>query len=102
MSKKVECDCGKIAVFDYLPGYSGGGNTFYCDDCVPRGCTCNHRYINVNAYHPPLDNPELPKGEEGVDWKWIEVDKIWCYIDEKGREFPCVEYFYDEDGYDDE
>jgi hypothetical protein len=26
----------------------------------------------------------------------------WCHIDEKGREYPCVEYWYDEEGWDSE
>ncbi len=83
-----------------MPGYSGGGNPYSCDSCVPRGCECNHRYIDVNAYHPPLETPELPDGEEGVDWKWIVKDSSWTYIDEKGREYPCCEYMYDEEGFD--
>lgn len=73
------------------------GTSVYCDDCVPRGCSCNNYYVDVNAYHPPLDSPEMPEGIEGEDWKWIEPNKVWCYIDKKGREYPCCEYFYDED-----
>jgi len=97
MTEKELCDCGKIAVWLYMPGYSNGGNSFSCDDCVHRGCSCNHRYVDINTYHPPLDNPE---GEEGVDYKWIEKDIVWCWIDDKGREYPCAEYDYDEDGYE--
>jgi hypothetical protein len=54
----------------------------------------------VNAYHPQLSAPILPDGEEGKDWKWIESGKIWCNIDELGREYPCCEYMYSEDGWD--
>lgn len=97
---KELCDCGKIATWVYMPGYSGGGNPYSCDDCVHRGCGCNNYYVDVNAYHPPLENPELPDGEEGKDWKWIEVGKEWCYIDELGREYPCCEYEYEEDGWE--
>ena len=66
MSKEL-CDCGKVAVWDYSPGYSGGGNSYSCDDCVPRGCECNHNYVDVNAYHPALNHPNLPEGKEGKD-----------------------------------
>ena len=101
MKNREVCDCGKIAVWDYMPGYFGGGNSYSCDDCVHRGCSCNHRYVDINAYHPPLDNPDLPEGEEGEDWKWLDEEKThWCHIDEKGREYPCAEFFYDEDGWE--
>lgn len=96
---KELCDCGKVATWLYMPGFKDGRN-FVCDECVNRGCECNHNYCDVNSYHPPLDSPELPDGEEGVDWKWIETDKVWCYIDELGREYPCCEYDYEKDGYE--
>lgn len=95
------CDCGKKAVWVYMPGYSSGENSFHCDDCVPRGCSCNYRYVDVNAYHPPLDEPDIPEGEENKDWKWIEPG-VWTWIDERGREYPCVEHSYEEDGFEKE
>jgi hypothetical protein len=91
MTKEI-CKCGKPAVWFYMPGSS-----LYCDDCVPRGCSCNEHHVDINAYHPPLDSPHLPEGEVGIDWKWIEINQVWCYIDNKGREFPCCEYMYDND-----
>ena len=97
---KILCSCGCKASWDYLPGFSSGDSSYFCDDCVGRGCSCNHRYVDINAYHPPLDNPDLPDGIEGEDWKWLEQDKVWCYIDDKGREYPCAEYDYSEEGYD--
>jgi hypothetical protein len=40
-----------------------------------------------------------PEGVENIDYKWI--DKLtWTYIDEQKREYPCVEHFYSEDGWD--
>ena len=100
MESKILCDCGKVAVWDYMPGYSNKENSYSCDDCVPRGCECNHRYVSVDSYHPPLDKSDLPDGIEGKDWKWLEQDKVWCYIDDEGRQYPCVEYDYSEEGYD--
>jgi len=94
-----KCDCGKKATWVYMPGFKDG-SPYFCDDCVHRGCSCNHRYVDVNAYHPPLDNPEMPEGTEGVDWKWVEQDKVWVYIDEQGKEYPCCEYDYEENGFE--
>ena len=99
-SLKELCECGKIAVWDYMPGYSSGESSYSCDDCVPRGCDCNHNYCEVDAYHPPLNNKNLPVGEEGVDWKWIEKDKVWTELDDKGREYPCAEYMWDPEGFE--
>lgn len=114
---KVKCGCGNMAVWLYMPGFSGGSSPYFCDDCVTSadnvGCSCNWQHMDNNAYDPPLDKPETPDGIEGKDWRWVEVegdlytpkitkkDKIWQYLDEKGRPYPCVEYFYDEDGFDD-
>lgn len=91
--------CGeKNAFWCYMPGFSNGDSSYFCDDCVHRGCTCNHRYVDVNAYYPTLSEPDLPtKEDEPI--KWIEDGKIWCHVDEKGREYPCCEYEYDEDGW---
>lgn len=98
MNKSL-CDCGRVATWCYVPGYRGGSNPYHCDDCVPRGCSCNHRYVSPDAYHPPLDQPDLPEGEEGKDWKWVESG-VWTHIDDQGREFPCVEHFYEQEGWD--
>jgi len=97
---KERCVCGKIAVWIYLPGYSNKDSPFWCDDCVPRGCDCNYRYCQVDAYHPPLENPNSPEGEEGIDWKWIEKDKIWTPLDENKNEYPCAEYMWDSEGWE--
>jgi hypothetical protein len=96
---KELCDCGKLATWTYMPGYSNGGNPFSCDDCVPRGCSCNHRYVDVNAYHPPLDSPEVPTKRD-EPWAWIEEGKVWTHVDELGRQFPCCEYDHEKDGWE--
>lgn len=97
------CDCGKVAIWCYGPGFSSGNNLNFCNDCVPRGCSCNYIYVDVNSYHPPLSNPDLPEGKKGKEWKWLDNEKThWCHIDDKGREYPCAEYWYDEDGWNSE
>jgi len=109
---KILCDCGKMAVWVYMPGF-GDGSPYLCDDCVISednkiGCSCNWNYALEQDGLPA----DLPEGIEGKDWKWIEhdgdehVDKItkeegyWIYLDERGRPRPCVEYHYEEDGFD--
>jgi hypothetical protein len=71
--------CGKKAQWIYTPD-----GVTYCDDCVPRGCSCNHEYVN--------DIHSLPLPEKESDYKWIEEGVYWCYVDDKGREYPCCEF----------
>lgn len=97
---KEYCDCGKLSTWCYMPGFLSGANPHFCDDCVPRGCDCNHRYYKLETPQPFEDIVDIPEGEENVDWKWIEENSIWTYIDEKQREYPCAEYDYDPDGYE--
>ena len=92
------CNCGKIAVWCYMPGYSGGGNPNSCDDCVPRGCSCSNHHLD-NEYER---RPDATDGIEGKDWKWLDEDVEWTHIDEKGREYPCCEYIYSGNGWDKE
>lgn len=71
--------CRSLAVWQYAPS-GGPKHPYYCDDHVPResGCSCN-------AYHGPY--PEFhPKAERALDTD--------------GRELPCVEYWYDDDGFE--
>ena len=112
-NKYQKCDCGKKAVWVYMPGYSGNANPYHCDDCVVDpdnkiGCSCNWHYSKEQEGLPV----DLPEGVEGVDWAWVEhpgdeyVDEIkkeegfWIYLDERGRPYPCCEYDYDEDGFE--
>jgi len=95
MTKEL-CKCGKRAVWDYMPGYSNGDHPYFCDDCVGRGCECNHRYVKDELFK----EGDPPEGEEGNDWIWIEEGKIWTIIDEMTREYPCAEDDYDPDGFE--
>ncbi len=101
---KFKCEsCDKAnAEWCYMP------KAYYlCDDCIIpnepdyKGCSCNWHYIDVDAYSPTLEKPDLPEeGKEGEYWKWVEKDVCWQNIDEKGRPFPCCEYEYSENGWD--
>jgi len=88
---REHCSCGNIAVWVYSPGFSSGDNPYFCDNCVNRGCMCNYRFI---------DEEELPNGDEGKDWIWVEVDVAWVFLDEKQREYPCMEFDYEPDGFE--
>ena len=107
-----KCDCGAKAVWCYLPGFKEA-NDYACDDCVVNkddkiGCSCNWNCAKERDGIPP----DLPKGIEGIDWKWIISegdeftptitleDKYWIYLDSKGRPNPCVEWDYDENGFE--
>ena len=74
MNKEICTICKKnIATWCYMPGYATlpgekKPSPYECDDCVHRGCTCNYRYVDINSYYPPLDNPDMPEGIEGKDW----------------------------------
>lgn len=73
---KIKCDCGELAVWFYMPGDGA-----CCDDCVPRGCTCN-KY--------PIDEDYENLKEEN----WEED------LDTDGRLLPCCEWDYEEEGWD--
>ena len=85
------CNCGKPSFWLYMPSSADKRNPFYCDDCVPRGCSCNQYHLNES------DFDSRPKADEKV--KWIEENKIWVRLDEKDRQYPCVEFDYEEGGY---
>ena len=112
MTKKHKCSkCGKMATWYYLP--STRGRSFFCDDCVPRGCTCN---IDNIEEMPSIFNMEnvrwwpkhilekclVEKGdpmlcctnERQADSFYYEV------LDELNRREPCVEFEYSESGFE--
>lgn len=92
---KEKCDCGKMAIWIYMPGYSGGGNPYICDDCISSvndiGCSCN--------WHETKNSD--PEGEMGQNWRYVDDAKhLWINLDKRGRPYPCAEYEYDADGFD--
>jgi len=92
----------KKAVWYYMPGFSSGRNPHFCDDCVPRGCECNHYSTRAEDYSPPGDirwDDGIIPGEDDQPVKWV-TETIWTHVDMKGREYPCCEYMYDDDGFE--
>lgn len=92
----VNCTCGQKAVWVYMP--TGDQDRYFCEDCVPRGCGCEHEYVDMEAYG--LSGENFPR--ENTNWKWIDEGKIWCRLDSAGREQPCCEFFYSEEGFENE
>lgn len=72
--KKICLKCDRMAVWDYAPK---DGDLSYCDECVPRGCSCN-----------------LLCPDDGHDGEQEH--------DDQDRELPCVEYDFNPKGFDEE
>lgn len=60
--------CGKPAIWSYMPGDAEA-----CDDCVPRGCSCNEE---------PADG----------DYENASTGNFVQPLDARGRQFPCCEW----------
>ena len=83
------CDCGKLGTWMYIPfGW------VVCDECIDnhRGCSCNVRHVDQEA--PPNTNMN--------GWKWLIENETWTPLDQNGKEYPCIEFDYQEDGYEDD
>lgn len=97
---KYQCECGKLATWSYMPNTSQPCYTYYCDDCVPRGCSCNEEYTVKSPQAHENGYGEDPPTDGNRYWKWIDKDIRWAYTDNKGRELPCIEYWHSDDGYE--
>lgn len=100
------CKCGEKAIWMYMP--MSTGNPYYCDSCVPRGCSCNSESFYHEAYfgdnHTGSDILEhmienkikfriadnMINGEEAP---YLSHKRV-IYLDEQGRELPCCEYMH--------
>jgi len=105
MDNLQKCDCGKTAVYTYMPASDSSENPYYCDDCISDenndGCSCNWHWIGTNASVEDAWEIELPEGVEGKDWRWVNDKKeYWISLDDRGRPYPCCEFDYDENGYE--
>jgi hypothetical protein len=72
------CKCNQMAVWVYMPMSDRlEKDRYFCDDCIERGCGCNQIDIGDNA-----------SDEQ--------------YKDDQGRLLPCVEYDFNEEGFENE
>lgn len=85
-----------------MPG-SSNGEPFYCEECVPRGCTCNVYALKEFPDDIPEDNV-IFWDKDMENCTNIRTDNSFYYetLDETGKRYPCCEYWYDEDGWDDD
>lgn len=81
MRKTFSCACGKMAVWAYAPA---GSEDYCCDECVPRGCSCNVR----------LKSGKIEVYNELTEQVINRDDDYETMKDEKGRELPCCEWDY--------
>jgi len=61
------------AVWWYAPSTDDHRLRLACDECIPRGCSCNQELISEDL------NPKDPNSYYGP-------------TDEQGREYPCCEW----------
>lgn len=101
--EKELCNCGRTATWLYMP--SSKSLPFYCEECVPRGCSCNDEYPEDYSsreewLHEGLSNAtKFMKGETEVS---PDEAEYFRYVDENGRENPCCEFDYDPEGFETE
>lgn len=107
MNNKIKCsECDNIAQWCYLPNCNDETlKGFYCDKCVPRGCTCN-LYDFETCGEPDKENVVFyDKNTTDFNEKTYYRNKkdtsfYYEYLDENGKRFPCCEYDYSEDGFE--
>ena len=85
----IKCKCGKIAVWCYMPGEK---DCFCCDDCVPRGCSCNIELKDE------LVTDDLT--QEQYEELYKDKNNLVEQRDDKNRKRPCCEWWYDEEGFE--
>lgn len=90
------CNCGEKATWIHMPS-STGFNPYFCDTCVPRGCSCNNDYVEEI---PDILNWYLEKNIKfrivdrkinGEESPYLS-HKIIIPVDDYGREYPCCEF----------
>ena len=80
----ARCKCGRFAMWQYT-----SGDTAVCDECVPRGCSCNIIFTDDFDEDGNLI-PLLDKDGNCVE----ETDEL-------GRLLPCCEWDWKQYGVDD-
>jgi hypothetical protein len=82
---KIKCKCKKVATWVYAPGsepdisgrYADNTFPYFCDDCVPRECSCT-KYEDTS------------------------IDDEGYLLDDKGCRIPYVGFWYEEGGFDED
>lgn len=106
------CKCGDKAVWMKMSGSKG--RFMYCDEHVPRGCSCNIYNIECDGepekrsrviwYSKEEYEKFLAKTTTVVPNQFGSIEKrndsfYYEYVDDKYRREPCCEIEYDKDGF---
>lgn len=102
MKKRIhKCSCcNKIATWSYMPSTSRRRN--FCDDHVPRGCSCN--VYNIEEFSDSIPNGNVmwwSKNDDlNIDGSLVKNNDSFFYeeLDEDGKRSPCCEYDYCPEG----
>ncbi len=75
---------------------------FFCDNCVPRGCSCNVYSLEEFPLEKKKEKNYIFWDEKIENYTTELSDKSHYYevVDENNRRYPCCEYEYDENGFD--
>jgi len=87
---KWKCiSCGHIPQkgWHYVPATGDKIDYFYCDNCVPRGCSCQD---------------ELKDGIDDLSDAALDPNNYVSRLDEEGRKLPCIEYWFDKNEWEEE
>lgn len=104
---KIKCsECDNLATWSYMPNCNENTSEgFYCDKCVPRGCSCN--IYDFETCGEPYDGNVVFYDKDTIDFdeksfykKRKETSYYYEYLDENNQRYPCCEYDYSEDGYE--
>lgn len=88
MKKRIHrCSmCDNDAKWYYMPHTNG--RRYYCDNHVPRGCSCNKYSIH-----------EFGEPETSQKFYWCNKEEtIYEYLDDNNLPYPCCEFDYEENG----
>ena len=82
------------------------GNPYFCGSCVPRGCSCNRDYFSDECLFKSVTASDIltrlieNKLKFRIEDRRINDEesqylshKYVTHLDEKGREFPCCEFW---------
>jgi hypothetical protein len=74
------------SVWFYMPGMDNA-----CEECVPRGCSCNRE---IKPEFEEEYTEDMANGIRNPKWDISDKELFYDVTDEKGRKMPCCEWHY--------
>lgn len=99
--------CNNKATWYYAPSYSKSRMIMFCDEHVPRGCTCNVHNIEEFC-EPPIEKEVIWWNKDEKEFtlknshKIKTKDSFYYEITDNNKRNPCCEYDYSEEGFEKE